>query len=127
MRMRSKAPAAFALGLVLAAPAHADPARTLQDMQAQMSRCLASVRVAPGTDVTVLFMLNRRGGLIGKPRLTHAHWAGDDAARKASAASISEGLDHCLPLSISDELGALMAGHMYTYRFQAPARREDGT
>ncbi len=121
--MRSKTSAAFALGLAVAAPALAAPARTLADMQAQMDQCLSAVRVAPGTDVTVLFMLNRRGGLIGKPRLTHAHWAGDEAARKESAASIAAGLGHCLPLSISDELGALMAGHMYTYRFHAPARR----
>ena len=111
--------------VAFAAPAQTAPApvNTLKDMFAQMNQCMADVRLAKGTDVTVQFMLNRRGGLIGKPRITHGHWTGDDADRKASAASIAQGFDHCLPIKISDALGAAIAGRLMTYRMRGA--RED--
>ena len=68
------------------------PANTLVEMFAGLKRCLAPVALAAGTEVTVQFSLNRRGGLIGKPRITYAHWTGDDAARKQSAQAIADGI-----------------------------------
>ncbi len=100
------------------APAQASPANSLADLFTQLDACMASVRLAPGTDVTVRFMLNRRGGIIGKPRITHAGWAGDEAERKRSAASIAEGFDHCLPAAITDALGGAVAGRLITYRLE---------
>ena len=119
-------------GLLLAAlavspAAAAASASNLADMFKTMRTCLGDVRVAPGTDVTVQFMLNRRGALIGKPRITHAGWAGDEAQRKASAAAIAQGFDRCLPIEISDALGGAIAGRLIVYRFQAPAARQENT
>jgi hypothetical protein len=116
----------LALGVLLAAaPAlAAKPANSIQDLFEELDRCMVSVRMAEGTDVTVQFMLNRRGGLIGKPRLTYAHWVGSDADRQASAASIAQGFDHCLPLPITDSLGGAIAGRLIVRRFRA-AREEN--
>ena len=116
--------AALALAALLAsASAQAEPANSIQAMFADLNRCMTTVRLAEGTDVTIQFMLNRRGGLIGKPRLTHIHWVGAEADRKASAASIARGFDQCLPLAITDALGGAIAGRLVAYRLHA-AREE---
>src|SRR5580704_17154117 len=66
--------------LGLAAIARADaaeappPANSIVEMFTGLKRCLAPVALAAGTEVTIQFSLNRRGGLIGKPRITYAHW-----------------------------------------------------
>jgi hypothetical protein len=108
-----------------AAPAQNAPARpnTIKQMFAQLNGCMAGLRLAKGTDVTVRFSLNRRGGLIGKPRITYGHWTGDQADREASAASIAQGFNQCLPLEISDALGGAIAGQMIVYRVRGA--RED--
>jgi len=126
MTPKASLAAAVAFSLVAcAAPAQTAPApaNTLKALFAQLNRCMAGVRLTKGTDVTVQFMLNRRGGLIGKPRITHGHWTGDEAERKASAASIAEGFDRCLPIKISDALGGAIAGQLIAYRFRG-AREE---
>ena len=94
------------------------PAGSINSMFDELNRCLVSVRLAPGTDVTVQFSLNRRGGLIGKPRITHAHWEGDDRDRRAAAVSIADGFDRCLPVAISDSLGGAIAGRLIAYRMR---------
>ena len=115
--MRNSVALALAL-FFCAAPARAEPANTLRDMYAEFNRCLSPIRVARGTEVTIQFMLNRRGGLIGKPRITYAHWAGDEASRKASAASIAQNFDRCLPVAITDALGGAIAGRLFAYRLK---------
>jgi hypothetical protein len=111
---------ALAAGLATAqAPAFAEtPAGSLKSMFDELNRCLVSVRLVPGTDVTVQFSLNRRGGLIGKPRMTHAHWEGDENDRREAAASIADGFHHCLPVAISDSLGGAIAGRLIAYRIR---------
>ena len=106
-------------------PARAEPANSLNAMFTDLNHCLATVKLVSGTDITIRFMLNRRGGLIGKPRITHAQWTGDEADRKTSAASIADGFDHCMPVSITDALGGAIAGRPIAYRFRAPTARED--
>ncbi len=108
-----------------ASEAHAAPANTIDAMFADLNRCLSSVTLDKGTDVTIRFMLDRRGALIGKPRITHALWPGDNATRERSAASIAEGFDHCMPVSITDALGGAIAGRLIAYRLRGATGRED--
>jgi len=89
-------------------------------MFAQLNGCLGSASLAAGTDVTVQFSLNRRGGLIGKPRITHAHWPPDSDPRQAADA-IAAGFDRCLPAVITDGLGGAIAGRLIAYRLRGPA------
>ena len=104
--------------LALAAPARAEPANTLKELFAQLGRCLAPVALPVGTDVTVRFELNRRGGVIGKPTLTHALWP-RNADPKQAAAAVAAGFDACLPVSITDALGGAVAGRPIAYRLRA--------
>jgi len=101
------------------------PANTLVEMFTGLKRCLASVAIATGTEVTVQFSMNRRGGLIGRPRITYAHWTGDDAARKQSAQAIADGFDKCLPMQITDKLGGAIAGRPMAFRLRGGAGREE--
>ena len=118
-------------GLLLAAwalsasPGGADPApaNSLPDLYASLERCAGGAALAAGTDVTVVFMLNRRGGLIGKPRLTHAVWP-KDADPRASAGQIAESLARCLPLTITDALGGAIAGRLISFRMRASPKAE---
>ena len=113
--------AALTLGIVV--HAQAAPANTLKDMYAMLNQCMASIPLAPGTDVTLRFMLNRRGGVIGKPQLTHAVWPKEADPREAAAA-IATGFDHCLPLAITDGLGGAIAGRPFVFRLRAGAKEE---
>jgi hypothetical protein len=117
--------------LGLAAIARADaaeapaPANNIVEMFTGLKHCLAPVAMAAGTEVTIQFSLNRRGGLIGKPRITYAHWTGDDAARKQSALAIAVGFDKCLPMAITDQLGGAIAGRPMAFRLRGAGREEN--
>jgi hypothetical protein len=97
--------------------ARAEPANSIRAMFAQLHQCLASsdMRLPQGTDVTIQFMVNRRGELIGKPRVAHAVWGpGQDPGKEA--ALIAQGFNHCLPFTITDALGGALAGRLIAYR-----------
>ena len=115
--MRSFLVVALAAALLSSPVRAAEPANTIAALFADMDRCLAPMRIARGTDVTIQFMLNRRGALIGKPRITHAQWSPDDDPRK-SAAAIAEAFDRCLPAAITDALGGAIAGRLIAYRLR---------
>jgi hypothetical protein len=111
---------ALAAALIIGSAAHAaEPANTLAQMFAQINRCLAKTPLAAGTDVTLQFSLNRRGGLIGQPRFTHVHWP-SDADPKRAAASALDDLGYCLPADITDALGGALAGRLIAYRLRGP-------
>jgi hypothetical protein len=107
----------------LVGPAAAAPANTLKEMYAQLNRCVSVHLPQAGTDVTLQFMLNRRGGLIGKPRLNHALWPKNSDPRDAAAAVASD-FDRCLPLDITDALGGAIAGRLIFYRLHTGPRQD---
>ena len=111
---------ALAAALTLAGidGAHAAPANTLKDMFTALNQCLARIRAPAGTEVTMRFQLNRRGGVIGRPLLTHVLWPRDADPREAAAA-VASGFDKCLPLAITDALGGAIAGRPIIYRLRA--------
>ena len=114
---------AFALAAtfwLVAAAGAAEPANNFRALFAGFNGCMASVKVATGTDVTILFSLNRRGALIGKPRITHAEWP-KDADPRASAQEIAQGFNRCLPASITDAFGRAIAGRPFVYRLRGRA------
>jgi hypothetical protein len=115
----------LALAMPCAGATAPAPANTIVEMFNGLKLCLAPVALAAGTEVTVQFSVNRRGGLIGKPRITYAHWTGDEAARKQSAQAIADGFDKCLPMSITDKLGGAIAGRPMAFRLRGAAGKEE--
>ncbi len=124
MRWKPGMAALAVVGTFVSASPAAAPANTIKDMFAGLNRCLATVRLPTGTDVTLRFTLNRRGGVIGQPILTHAVWP-KDADPKDAAAAIASGFDHCLPLAITDGLGGAIAGRPIFFRLRNAPKLEN--
>jgi hypothetical protein len=105
--------------------AHAAPANTLRELSAELNACALQRGVDANAELTVVFMLNRRGEVIGKPRITHSQLPDDPAARSRIAADVARAFDQCLPLPITDGLGGAIAGRPIAIRLQGPKRGAD--
>jgi len=117
---------AVTLAVVCALETHAAqaaPANTLRQLFAGLQSCMAPIRTPVGTDVTLQFTLNRRGAVLGKPKITHALWP-KDADPKEAAAAIASGFDRCLPVEITDALGGAIAGRPILFRLMARPKEE---
>jgi len=100
-------------------------ANTLQELFAQLDGCLAGVRGAAGSELTVVFSLRRDGSLMSKPRITFAHLSGGPAEQRDFARGFATAFDRCLPARVTDGLGGALAGRPLSMRFilRPPAAR----
>ena len=57
--------------------------------------------------------------VIGKPRITHAHWRAT-TSREPLGGVDRQGFDHCMPAPITDALGGAIAGRLIAYRLRGP-------
>ena len=74
-------------------------------MWSQFRYCLRSARLENGVDLTLRFSFKRDGSLNGEPKVSYFNLRGDTEAERRNAEAVSQALDHCLPVSISDALG----------------------
>lgn len=124
--------ALFALAALCALPglapgAGAEPRiSTLGEVGPALTRCWRAPDGLEGHEVTLRFSLRRDGTLIGAPRITYSRLPGDDADARRFVASVLAAVAACLPVAVTDELGAAIAGRPLTIRFLAtrasPAR-----
>jgi hypothetical protein len=106
--------------LVTASPAApAEGANTLREMFAELEQCVQAQQIkgAAGSELTIVFSLRRNGSLLGKPRISFSQLAGDAVEQREFASSIAAGFDRCLPISLTDALGAAIAGRPMSMRF----------
>lgn len=73
---------------------------------------------APGSEVTVRVTFNRRGAVIGTPRVTYVK-PGRGADRAAVTRSAERAFARCLPLRFTAELGSAIAGRPFAFRLIA--------
>ena len=92
------------------------PANTLRDLRRQIVACLAPPAADAGSQITVLFSVRRDGSLLGKPRITHSDLLGGPEMQRAFLAETIQALTKCLPLRVTDELGAAIAGRLFSIR-----------
>jgi hypothetical protein len=102
--------------------ATAAPANTLRELSAELGACALGRGVEPGSELTISFMLNRWGAVIGKPRITHARLPEDPDARRRILESVAKAIDLCLPLPITDGLGGAIAGRPIAIRLAGPKK-----
>jgi hypothetical protein len=112
----------------LTGPALSEPVSTLAELWGRFGACSQVTHVpsgAEGSEVTVLFALKRDGSLLGKPRVTHSQFVGDDATQHAFLAAALADLAGCFPLEITDGLGGAVAGRPFRLRLvsRKPERR----
>ena len=117
--------AAVTLVAFAPAPVRATPANTLIEMWSQFRYCLRSARLENGVDLTVRFSFKRDGSLTGEPKVSYFNLRGDTEAERRSAEAVSRALDHCLPVSISDELGGAIAGRPMWIRLHGHGRERE--
>jgi hypothetical protein len=110
-----------------ALPAAAAPANTLRELSAELDACALQRGVDANSELTIVFMLNRRGQVIGKPRITHSRLPDDPIVRGRIVASVARAIDQCLPLPITDGLGGAIAGRPLAIRLMGPTRKATST
>jgi hypothetical protein len=112
---------------VPALPAAAAPANTLRELSAELDACALQQGIDANAELTIVFMLNRRGEVIGKPRISHSRLPDDPAARGRIVANVARAIDQCLPLPITDGLGGAIAGRPLAIRLMGPTRKATNT
>ncbi len=119
---------ASAAAVVLAPlPASAAPANTLRELSAELDACALQRGIEANSELTIVFMLNRRGEVIGKPRISHSKLPDDPDARGRIVAEVARAIDQCLPLPITDGLGGAIAGRPIAIRLMGPVRKPTST
>jgi hypothetical protein len=111
-----------AAALVVARPALAAPANTLQELFANLGVCMKGVSGDPGEQLTIAFSLKRDGSLFGKPKIAYSRLPSDPGARNAFLDDVASRFNACLPTPITDGLGGAIAGRRLTIRFVIPRR-----
>lgn len=74
---------------------------------------------APGSEVTVRVTFDRKGAVIGSPRVTYVK-PGRGANRSAVTRSVDRAFARCLPLRFTADLGSAIAGRPFAFRLIAP-------
>ena len=101
--------AALMLFLSFASEARCAPANSLRQLFHALSDCVTAP-VAGDSEITIVFSLKRDGALLGKPRISHAKLLGDEADQREFVRDVLMAFGRCVPVRITDELGAAIAG-----------------
>lgn len=70
----------------------------------------------PFMEITVIFSLKRSGELIGPPRLTFASFRGSPEKRAILIQETVKAIEGCMPLHMTEALGAAMAGRLIRFK-----------
>jgi len=96
------------------------PLNTLQELFHAMGACWVPPpleQARPGTEITILFSLNRSGDIIGEPRFTYSTHTLPNEIKAAYQRSVADMLKRCAPFPISSGLGGAIAGRPIAMRF----------
>ena len=102
-----------------ATPGLAADANTLRQLYEALNNCLsaASIRGAPGSELTIVFSLRRDGSLLGAPRISFWGLKGTTSEQRDFAKQVANAFDKCLPIPITAALGGAIAGRPLSMRF----------
>jgi hypothetical protein len=107
------------------APAAGAPANTLPEMWRALQACVRVPSKSVGSELTIVFALNRNGTLQGQPRITYSHLVGDLDTQKAFIAAAIASVAECLPIQITDGLGGAIAGRLFSIRIGSHPKESD--
>lgn len=108
--------------LLIALPADAAPANTLQELFASLEQCVRAPGGVPGSELTIVFSVKRDGSLLGKPRISYSKLLGNAEAQRTFVAGAIRSVEACLPVSITPSLGNALAGHPMSLRIVSQGR-----
>lgn len=109
--------------VLVAQPATRAPLDRIGDIAPAVLACWHPPVDVRGTELTLVFSLDRRGAVLGKPRISYSKLLGDGDQQRRFVASVLEGLAACTPLEITGALGGAIAGRPFAMCFKAAALR----
>src|SRR5882724_8704589 len=116
----------FAMALLLPSSiAQAQPPSAsvdnIREALARFSSCwkppLAS-RANPDIDITVIVSFNRKGEILGRPRITYESENATDNDRVQYRIAVMETLQRCTPMPFTDAMGGAVAGRPFAVQFR---------
>jgi len=87
---------------------------------AKLSGCWKPPALAAANpmDITVILSFNRRGEILGKPRITYESATATDNDRLAYRVAVMETLQRCTPMPFTETMGGAVAGHPFAVQFR---------
>jgi hypothetical protein len=100
-------------------PVAAQQLDTIKDVVERLHQCwMPPPRSQAGpVDITIIVSFNRRGAILGRPRVTYETEGASDNDRLAYRVAAMEALQRCTPLPFSEGLGGAVAGRPFAIRF----------
>src|ERR1700755_1987328 len=118
--------AAALLWLAFAVPASAQPEQvdTLKEIFDKLYSCWMPPPAsrANAIDITVIVSFNRKGAILGQPKITYESENATDSDRLAYRIAVMETLQRCTPLSFTEGLGGAVAGRPFAVTFRTRKR-----
>jgi hypothetical protein len=96
---------------------------TIKDVFAKLYSCWRppASHVNP-MDITVVVSFNRRGVILGQPKITYESEHAGDNDRIAYRIAVMETLQRCAPLPFTEGLGGAVAGRPFAVTFRSRKR-----
>ena len=108
---------ALAFGAVVAhAQTPPKPVATGGELNAYLLRCFRPPAGSEGSEITLLFSLDRNGAIRGKPRIAWSKLVGDLDTQRAFVASAIRMLEDCTPVPVTREFGLMAANKIRVWR-----------
>jgi hypothetical protein len=114
----------FAAALLLlstCAQAQPEQVNTIRDVFAKLKTCWKPPPASlanPGIDITVIVSFNRKGDILGHPRITYESEQATDNDRLMYRIAVMEALQRCTPMPFSEGMAGAVAGRPFAVQFQ---------
>jgi hypothetical protein len=114
----------FAAELLLSstcAQAQPEQVNTIRDVFAKLKTCWKPPPASlanPGIDITVIVSFNRKGDILGHPRITYESEQATDNDRLMYRIAVMEALQRCTPMPFSEGMAGAVAGRPFAVQFQ---------
>jgi hypothetical protein len=118
------ATALLLLALTAQARAEQAPLNSLTDIFARLHSCWKPPPLSQANpiDITVIVSFNRKGEILGHPRISYESEQGNDNDRLQYRIAVMETLQRCAPLPFTDSLGGAVAGRPFAIPFRTRKR-----
>ena len=103
------------------------PVNTLKEAFERLIGCFKppSASEAMPMDITVLVSFNRKGEILGKPRITYESAAATDRDRLAYRVAVMEALQRCSPMPFTEAMAGAVAGRPLTLLLRTRLKPKD--
>ena len=103
------------------------PVNTLKEAFDRLIACFKppSAAQAMPMDITVMVSFNRKGEILGKPRITYESAAATDRDRLAYRVAVMEALQRCSPMPFTEAMAGAVAGRPLTLLLRTRLKQDD--